>query len=127
MRVRSQLSSLVAVVALLGSGSIGAQQASTETHPDPVPVFEMIHPYAVSTYDVVGRLWAGSWRTAFRLPTYAKKEDAIAAMQAEAAKLNADALINMSCVDQQGSTWFAKNEPDYICYAVAIQTRKNKS
>ena len=124
MRTRSALW-LFAAAAFLAAGA-GAQQPAPERQPGDVKVYEMIHPYSVASYEVVDRLWVGSWRTALRLPTYSKKEDAIAAMQAEAAKVNAEALINTSCVDQQGSTWFAKNEPDYICYAVAVRMKAGK-
>ena len=34
-----------------------------------VQVYEM-NPYVGKPYEVLGPLWAGSWRTAFQLPTY---------------------------------------------------------
>ena len=78
-------------------------------------------------YEVLAPLWAGSWRTALRLPTYATKDEAIAALQTEAAGLNADALINVSCLDQGSSMWFKKNdEPGFLCYGVALRLGRSQ-
>jgi uncharacterized protein YbjQ (UPF0145 family) len=78
-------------------------------------------PFVGQQYNVVGRLWGDSRRSAFWIPTYPTKEEAIASVQTEAARLNADAVVSVSCVDQRGSTWFRKNEAAYLCYGVAIQ------
>lgn len=91
----------------------GAPAASVEVFP--------ANPYVGKPYEVLGPVWAGSWRTAFRLPTYPTKDEAVAALQTEAAKLNADALISVSCLDQGRSTWFSSNEPGFLCYGVAIR------
>ena len=123
MRVRSPLSLLIAGALFLTSGSIGIARADDRT-PSAVQVYEL-NPYLGKPYDVVGRLWTGSWRSAFGIPTYPKRDDAIAAMRNDAASLNADALINVSCVDQHGSTWFRGNEPAYLCYGVAVQLRRS--
>ena len=124
MRTRSLLSFLIPAAMVVASGWAGAQQADTPAQPTAVQVHEL-NPFVGKPYDIVGRLWTSSWRSAFRLPTYAKKDDAIAAMQTEAARLNADALVNVICIDQ-GSTWFQGKEPTYICYGVAIQFRRNQ-
>lgn len=84
------------------------------------------NPYVGKTYEVVGPLWTGSWRTAFRLPTYPTREEAIAALQAEAARLNADALVSVSCLDEGHSTWFKNDEPGFLCYGVAIRVGANQ-
>jgi hypothetical protein len=122
MRIRSSVSLLIAAgtMAFAYTASLRADDAA---HPTPVPVYEA-NPFVGKPYDVVGRLWTGTWRTALRLPTYAKKDDAIASMQDEAARLNADALVYMNCIDQRGSTWFSNDQPAFICYAVAIQHRR---
>ena len=125
MRTRSLLSFLIPAAMALASGWAGAQQADTQAQPTAVQVHEL-NPFVGKPYDIVGRLWTGSWRSALRLPTYAKKDDAIAAMQTEAARLNADALVNVICIDQVGSTWFQGKEPTYICYGVAIQFRRSQ-
>ena len=88
-------------------------------------VYEL-NPFVGNSFEVVGRLWIGSWRSAFGVTTYPKKEDAIAAMQTEASRLNADALVDVSCVDQHGSTWFRGSQPAYLCYGVAVKLRRNQ-
>ena len=122
MRIRfSPLSLLTAGVVCLACGCA----SSPAGNPAAVQVYEM-NPYVGKPYEVLGPLWAGSWRTAFRLPTYAKREEAIAALQTEAATLNADALISVSCLDHGRSTWFQSTEPGFICYGVAIRLPRSQ-
>ncbi len=90
-----------------------------------VQVFEA-NPYVGKPYEVLGPLWADSWRTAYRLPTFPKREEAVAALQSEAARLNADALISVSCLDYGRSTWFRNSEPGFICYGVAIRLPRSQ-
>lgn len=125
MRIRSSLSLLISASLFLACGWASAQQIDAAVQPTAVQVHEL-NPFVGKPYDIVGRLWTGSWRSAFRLPTYGRKDDAIAAMQTEAARLNADALVNVICIDQVGSTWFQGKEPAYICYGVAIQFRRSQ-
>ena len=110
---------LTATAVYLACGCASPPQAGSEGR-HAVQVYAT-NPYVGKTYEVLGPLWAGSWRTAFRLPTYPTKDEAIAALQTEAAKLNADALISVSCLNQSGSTWFKSNEPGFLCYGVAIR------
>ena len=123
MRIRRlELHLLIAVAALLGSGCADVPRADSDRRPEAVQIYDM-DPYVGKGYDIVGRVWADSRRAVFWIPTYSTKDQAIASMQAEAARLNADALISVSCVDQRGSTWFRKDEPAFFCYGVAIQLR----
>jgi hypothetical protein len=125
MRIRSPLFLLITAGLLLSWGGAGAQQPGNATQPTAVQVHDL-NPFLGKRYDIVGRLWTGSWRSALRLPTYAKKDDAIAAMQSEAASLNADALVNVTCLDQEGSTWFPGKDHAYVCYGVAIHLQPNQ-
>jgi len=119
MRIRSKALLLITGAFSLASGCASTPPANTENRP-PVQVYEM-NPFVGKPYNVVGRLWTGTWRTVFWVPTYPNKDDAIAAMQTEAARLNADALISVNCLDQRGSTWFQGDRAAYLCYGVAIQ------
>ncbi len=116
MRLPMLLPPIVAA-ACLTCGCASAPPAGTATTVDVYPA----NPYVGKPYEVLGPVWAGSWRTAFRLPTFATKDEAVAALQSEAAKLNADALISVSCLDQGRSTWFSSSEPGFLCYGVAIK------
>ena len=126
MRIRiSPLSLVIASAMCLAYGCATAPRAESEASATPVQVYEM-NPYVGKPYEIVYHFWADSWRTAFFLPTYSKKEDAIADLQTEAARLNADAVITINCLDQRGSTWFKRDAPAYLCYGVAIKLRPSQ-
>ena len=74
-------------------------------------------------YEVVGRLWGDSWRSAFWVPTFPSREQAIAALQAEAARRGADGLLNVDCLDQGRWKWSSNAEPAFFCYGIAIRVR----
>ena len=116
MRIR--LSLLIAGAVAVASGC--ASTPPVDTARAPVQVYPN-NPFVGQPYDVAGRLWAGTWKAAYRVPLYSTKEEAIASMQNEAARLNADALISVSCLDGGKSTWFRSNEPGFLCYGVAIK------
>jgi hypothetical protein len=115
----------VAAALCLTYGCASPPQAGSEGRPAVVQVYAA-NPYVGKPYEVLGPLWAGSWRTAFRLPTYPTRDEAVAALQTEASHLNADALISVSCLDQGRSTWFSSNEPGFLCYGVAIRLGKSQ-
>lgn len=72
---------------------LGGQSPAT----DHIQVFEpgTIRPDA---YTVVKRLWTGTWRSAFLLPSFRDEAAAVAAMKQEAAKIGADAVTNVMCL-----------------------------
>jgi hypothetical protein len=117
--------SLVATVLCLAYGCASPPHAGSEGRTAPVQV-NAANPYVGKPYEIVAPLWADSWRTSFRLPTYPTREEAIGALQAEAARLNADALISVSCLDQGRSTWFNSNAPGFLCYGVAIRVGRSQ-
>jgi uncharacterized protein YbjQ (UPF0145 family) len=126
MRMKiAPLSLLVAGAISLAVGYATIARADGEGQPSAVQVYEL-NPYVGRSYDIVGRLWIGSWRSALGVTTYPKREDAIVAMQTEASRLNADALVSVSCVDQHGSTWYQGSEPAFLCYGVAVKLRPNQ-
>jgi hypothetical protein len=119
----SGLASLIAVSVFV-AGCAGAPQAGDGRPFTAVQVYDT-DPYG-GKYEIVGHLWADSRRASFWIPTYPTRDAAIASMQVEAARMNADALVSVSCVDQRGSTWFRKDEPAFLCYGVAIQLRQRQ-
>ena len=116
MRIR--LSLLIAGVVAVASGCASTPPADTARAP--VQVYPN-NPFVGKPYDVAGRIWTGTSKTVYRLPLFSTKEEAIASMQNEAASLNADALISVSCLDEGQSTWFKSNDPGFLCYGVAIK------
>jgi len=74
-------------------------------------------------YESVGHVWVDSWRTAFWPPTYPSQEEAEVSLRAEAARLGANGLVNVVCLDQGRSTLSGSAEPAILCYANAIRVR----
>lgn len=116
---------LVAAALCLAYGCASPPQAGSEGRLASVQVYAE-NPYVGKPYELIAPLWAGSWRTARGLPTYPTKEEAIAALQDEAAQVNADALISVSCLDQGDSKWFKSKGPGFLCYGVAIRLARSQ-
>jgi hypothetical protein len=52
---------------------------------------------APASYTVLKRVWAGSWRSAFGVPSYATREEAASAFRDIAASLGGNGVINFGC------------------------------
>jgi len=123
MNIRS--ARLFAIVAgSLGVLFAGAALAQSAAEP-PAPqlrayTFGQIN---ASQYEVVGRLWGDTWRTAYWVLTFPTQEQAMAALNTEAARRGADGLLNVSCLDQGRWKWSSNTEPAFLCYAIAIRVR----
>jgi hypothetical protein len=74
-------------------------------------------------YEVVGRPWVDAWRSAFWVPTFPTREQAVAALETEAAARGADGLLNVGCLDQGHAKWSSSTEPAILCYGIAIRVR----
>jgi len=109
----------LAVGALSGCASVPPDVAKRA--PD-IKVYET-GQLPIYRYDVVRRIWVDSWRTAFGAPTYPTRDDAVAALQTEAAVAGADGLINVICLDQARGRWLARAEPAILCYGNAIRLK----
>ena len=118
---RSRFFALVAAVYALSAGA-GIAQSDADKRAPEVRLYKLGELNAIR-YDVVSRLWVDSWRSAFWLPTYPSQEQALAASQSEAARLGADGLINVLCLDQGRSKWSSSTDPAIVCYGIAIRVR----
>lgn len=126
MKVRSSLrSALVAgsVCVLCVSASIA--QSDVEQRASQLRIYAF-GEITVGRYEVVGRPWTDSWRSAFWVPTFPSQEQAIAALQTEAVRRGADGLLNVNCRDQGRWTWSSKTEPAFLCYGIAIRVRPSQ-
>ena len=74
-------------------------------------------------YEVVTRQWGDTWRSAFWSPTFPTREQAVAALNAEAAARGADALLNVYCFEQGRWQWSQNTEPAILCYGIGIRVR----
>ena len=70
-------------------------------------------------YTIVKRLWVGSWRSSLWVPSHRDSGAAIAALTSEAARLGADAIINLACLNDQRA-WLDRG---YFCYGLAIKLK----
>lgn len=123
MKLRSAcFSAFVAVAVWVLSGCASAPPGGVERRATDVKVYEPTQ-LAQGQYELVRHLWVDSWRTAFWLPTSSSEAEGIAALQAKAARLGANGLINVSCRDQGHSIWYwsREREPAVLCYGNAIR------
>jgi hypothetical protein len=121
----SQLSALVAVAVCVLSGCATAPQGTVQSRPSEIKVYSF-GELPVSSYEVVSRIWVDSWRTAFWPPTYPSQDEAIASLQNEAARLGANGLMNVICLDQGHSRWSTSADPAILCYGNAIRVRRSE-
>ncbi len=70
-------------------------------------------------YEIVSRLWVESWRSAFQVPGHADQAAAISELRAEAARLGATALTNLTCLVDDKPLWTGP----HFCYALAIRVK----
>jgi len=124
MKLQSLLLSAFAGAACVFSGCATTTQSDVEKRADEVRVYKA-RELANNQYEVISHLWVDSWRTAFSTPTYPSDDEAVAALQAEAARLGADGLVNVACFDAGGSLWFRSDKPTLLCYANAIRARSS--
>jgi len=117
-----RVSALVAVAVCVLSACASTAPSDAEKHAPEIKIYQLGDPNA-SRFEVVNRLWADSWRTAYGLPTYPTQEQAIAALQTEAALRGADGLLNVVCLDQGRPNWWSKSEPAILCYGIAVRAR----
>ena len=109
------LSALFSVVMCVLCGCASAPQGDAGGRPGDVKLYGM-GQVPDNRYEVVSRLWVDSWQTGLRVPTYPTENEAIASLQTEAARLGADGLINIGCLDQGRSTKPENAEAAVLCY-----------
>jgi hypothetical protein len=123
MKLRSsRFSALIAVTVCVLSGCASAPKGGVERQAAQLKVYEP-DELVQGQYEVVRYLWVDSWRTAFWLPSASSEPEGIASLQAEAARLGANGLINVSCRDQGHFMWSWSREPSILCYGHAIRVR----
>ena len=126
MKIRGSLvSALVACKLCLLAAGAGNAQGGVEARSNDLKIYAP-GELSVSRYEVVGRLWIDSWRTAFWLPTFTSAEQAMDALKTEAAGRGADGLVNVLCLDQGHWAWSSDKEPAYLCYGTAIRVRPSQ-
>ena len=75
---------------------------------------------SLGQYDTVEHLWVESWRTAVWYPSYSSEAEGVTALKAQAARLGANGVINVSCLEDKG-LFSSSAHPPLICYGLAIR------
>ena len=126
MKIRSRrLSALVAASMYMLCAGIGIAQGDGEQRASELKIYTF-GEINMNGYEVVGRPWVDSWRSAFWLPTFPSAEQAIEALKTEAASRGADGLVHVFCLDQGHWEWSSNKEPAYLCYGTAIRVQPNQ-
>lgn len=111
MRISSYC--LVAAVLLL---IVGANATAQDRAPPAVRIYDATD-LALQRYDVIKRLWAGTWRASFWVPTHDDMPAALKALTDRAADLKADGVTNIHCISEAGGT------RGFFCYGLAIRLK----
>lgn len=120
----SRFTTLVTLALFVLAGCASNPKSGSASRAAEVKIYEPAQ-LAQNQYQLVRYLPVDSWRTAFWLPTYASQAEGLASLQAAAARLGANGLINVSCRDQGGFKGFSSSEPALLCYGNAIRVRRN--
>ena len=100
----------------VAAASISAAIAAT----DAVVVYDATQ-VAYGRYVIVKRIGVEDWRSAFYIPGHRDLERARAAVVNEAARLGADAVVNLKCFDQTDAIF---NPAGFFCYGDAVKAKK---
>lgn len=112
--MRQANAAIAMISCMLGLAAMPVMGADT---PAPIRVFDA-GELTLARYTVLKRLWTGSWRSAFGVPVHDDAGAAITALSTEAARLGADAIVNVHCLNDVGG-WSG----GYYCYGLAIKLR----
>jgi hypothetical protein len=108
------LCGMAVLLAALGSGTAASAQDRTES--PPVRVFDA-GELTFDRYTVVERIWTGTLRTLFWVPTHEDAGAAVTALTDKARSLGADGVVNLHCLKDDGWTG------GYFCYGLAVKLK----
>ena len=117
------LSALIACAVCALSGCASVPQQDIERRAAEIKVYKPAELSGTS-YESVGHVWVDSWRTAFYPPTYSSEDEALRSLRAEAARLGANGLVNIVCLDQNVPKKSGNAELAVLCYGYAIRVRQ---
>jgi hypothetical protein len=112
MILRNPVFHLLAALSICASSdTLAAERAA--------PRIYKVGEITLDRYTVIERIWVGSWRSfsIFDVPKRADEEGAVAALRAEAARVGADGIVNLHCLNDPGGF---PGTAGYFCYANAI-------
>jgi hypothetical protein len=125
MKIRtSLLSTSIACFFVVVSGCSSVPQGDIESRAAELRVYKTAE-LTGTNYESVGHVWVDSWRAAFYPPTYPTEDEAVRSLRAEAARLGANGIVNVVCLDQNVPKKSSTAEAAILCYANAIRVPRS--
>ena len=115
--MRRVLDPLVRAAAITILLALVPAHASTD---GPIRVYDSTE-IAFTRYQVLKRLWVQDWKSAFRVGGHNDVAAARAALLHEAARLGADAVVNLYCLDRTDGIL---NSSGHYCYGNAVKIKR---
>ena len=116
MKFRKRFCSLAALMLCVAAAVNAAAQEPVRSAPLRVYDPTELTP---DRYTVIKRIWVENWRSAFWIPAHNDSSTAIAALTQEAARVGADAVTHLHCVNDAGA-WLDRG---YFCYGLAVKLK----
>jgi hypothetical protein len=115
----SVLRALGACAAALGILALGACSSAPKQASGDAAQVEVYRSMQLtpSRYTVVKRIWIDDWRSNVGYPTFDGEQAGIDAMKREAAKVGANGIMNVICLDPSSG----KSKDGLLCYADAVK------
>lgn len=110
---------LRACVAVLGILALGACSSAGKQAPVDASQVEVYRSMQLtpSRYTVVKRIWIDDWRSNTTYPSFDGEQAGIDAMKREAAKVGANGIMNVICLDPSSG----KEKARLLCYGDAVK------
>jgi hypothetical protein len=125
MRTRDPLLSASIVCAMCAlSGCASVPQEDIEKRAAEIRIYRTAE-LAEARYESIGHIWVDSWPTAFFPPTYTSEDEALRSLRAEAARLGANGLVNVVCLDQNVPRKPASEATTVLCYGYAVRVPRS--
>jgi len=114
--MKTRTASILATLALAAFAS-----GCATTRPAGTDEVRIVPPAALPQggYTLVHRIWIENWHVPFYVPWFDTQEEAVAALQAQAAMRGADALTNVSCIPV--TAWYRSLQ--YFCHGDAVKLK----
>lgn len=117
---------LVVVSAFISGCATSPRAGYAPLNPEEVKIYHQAQ-IPQQKYVILKYLWTQSWRASFWMHTWSSAEEGRAALQAEAGRLGANALMDVACYADEGGLFtllpLLKENKNFICSGTAIRIR----
>jgi hypothetical protein len=105
------------IAAALLATAAAAAMAQEKTEAAQVRIYDAAE-LTLDRYTIVKRIWAGTWRASFWVPSHSESAAAVEMLKARAADAGADGVVNLHCLNDVA--W----DGHYLCYGLAIKLKQ---